>query len=319
MEIIRSIEDITNMDKTAVALGNFDGVHLGHQKLISEAVDRAEHDGVKSAVFTFSNHPSGLIPGVKAVKSILTDERKAGLIEELGVDYLFDVPFTEELRDMEAEDFVRELLVGRMNVQEAFCGYNYQFGAHAFGTSEILEMFGEKYGFNVYEMPPFEIDGQIVSSSLIRLLIEEGLVSRIKTFMGRHYEIEGEVVVGNRLGKKLGFPTSNLELNEQMAAPPNGVYTTYCIYNGVRYPSITNVGNKPTVGDFDKNVETHIFDFDKELYGKNITVELLKKMRDEQKFDSLDDLSAQIVKDCNEARTWFEEQNNPCNFNAGSI
>ena len=308
MEIIKSIDEIVNMDRTAVALGNFDGVHLGHQELIRETVEQAGKDGVKSAVFTFANHPSGLIPGVKAVKSILSDERKAELIEELGVDILIDVPFTEELRDLEAEDFVREMLVGRMNVKDAFCGYNYQFGARAFGTAEILEMFGNKYGFNVFEMPPFEIEGHVVSSSLIRLLIEKGYVSRIKTYMGRHYEIEGEVVVGNRLGKKLGFPTSNLNLNETMAAPPNGVYTTYCVYGGVRYPSITNVGIKPTVGDFDKNVETHIFDFDKELYGKHITVEFLKKMRDEQKFDSLDELSAQIVRDCESAREWFKEQ-----------
>ncbi|MBR2548260.1 MAG: bifunctional riboflavin kinase/FAD synthetase [Eubacterium sp.] len=309
MEIIRSLDEIQNIGKTAVALGNFDGVHLGHQELIRETVEQAGRDDVKSAVFTFSNHPSGLIPGVKAVKSILGDDRKAELIEEMGVDYLFDVPFTEELRDMEAEDFVKELLVERMNVKDAFCGYNYQFGARAFGTAEILEMYGSKYGFDVFEMPPFEIEGQVVSSSLIRLLIEKGCVSRIKTFMGRHYEIEGEVVVGNRLGKKLGFPTSNLELNEQMAAPPNGVYTTYCLYNGRRYPSITNVGIKPTVGEFDKNVETHIFDFDKELYGKHITVEFLKKMRDEQKFDSLEVLSAQIVSDCEAAKEWFSDAN----------
>ena len=306
MEIIKSIDEIVDMEPTAVALGNFDGVHLGHQELIREAVEQAGKDDVKSAVFTFSNHPSGLIPGVKAVKSILSDERKAELIEGLGVDILVDVPFTEELRDLEAEDFIRELLVGRMNVRDAFCGYNYQFGARAFGTAEILEMFGDKYGFNVFEMPPFEVDGHVVSSSLIRLLIEKGYVSRIKAFMGRHYEIEGEVVVGNRLGKRLGFPTSNLDLNETMAAPPNGVYTTYCVYGGVRYPSITNVGIKPTVGTFDKNVETHIFDFDKMLYGKHITVEFLKKMRDEQKFDSLDELSAQIVRDCEAARGWFE-------------
>ena len=306
MEIIRSLSDIVNIGKTSVALGNFDGVHLGHQELIKEAVEQAAADGVKSAVFTFSNHPSGVIPGVKAVKSILTDERKASLIEDMGVDYLFDVPFTEELRDMEAEDFVRELLVGKMNVRDAFCGYNYQFGARAFGTAEILEMYGEKYGFEVFEMAPFEIDGHVVSSSFIRLLIEKGYISRVKNYMGRNYEIEGEVVVGNRLGKKLGFPTSNLQLDEQMAAPPNGVYATYCIYNGVKYPSITNVGVKPTVGEFDKNVETHIFDFDKELYGKYIMVEFLKKMRDEEKFDSLDELSAQIVKDCESARDWFE-------------
>ena len=306
MEIARSIDEIRNMDKTAVALGNFDGVHLGHQELIRETVEQAEKDGIKSAVFTFSNHPSNIIPGVKAVKSILHDERKAELIESLGVDYLFDVPFTETLRDMEAEDFVRELLVGRMNVKDAFCGYNYQFGARAFGTAEILEIYGEKYGFDVFEMPPFEIDGKVVSSSFIRLLISKGYVNRIKTFMGRNYEVEGEVVVGNRLGKKLGFPTSNLNIDEGMITPPNGVYTTYLEYDGVKYPGVTNVGVKPTIGDFEKNIETHVFNFDKELYGKHITVEFLKKMRNEEKFDSLEALSDQIIKDCNEAKAWFE-------------
>ena len=308
MEIIRSLEEIKDIDKTAVALGNFDGVHLGHQELIRETVEQGEADGVKSAVFTFSNHPSNIIPGAKAVKSILTEDRKSEIIESLGVDYLFNVPFTEELMNLEAEDFVKEILVDRLNVKTAFCGFNYQFGARAFGTPEILEIYGKKYGFDVFEMAPFEIDGKVVSSSLIRLLISKGCVNRCEEFMGRNYEVGGEVVVGNRLGRSLGFPTSNLNIDETMVTPPNGVYTTYCDYKGVKYPSITNVGVKPTVGTFEKNIETHIFDFDKELYGKHITVEFLKKMRDEEKFDSLKDLSAQIIKDCEKAKVWFAER-----------
>ena len=308
MEIIRSLEEIKDIDKTAVALGNFDGVHLGHQELIRETVEQGEADGVKSAVFTFSNHPSNIIPGAKAVKSILTEDRKSEIIESLGVDYLFNVPFTEELMNLEAEDFVKEILVDRLNVKTAFCGFNYQFGARAFGTPEILEIYGEKYGFDVFEMAPFEINGKVVSSSLIRLLISKGYVNRCEEFMGRNYEVGGEVVVGNRLGRSLGFPTSNLNIDETMVTPPNGVYTTYCDYKGVKYPSITNVGVKPTVGTFETNIETHIFDFDKELYGKHITVEFLKKMRDEEKFDSLEDLSAQIIKDCEKAKVWFAER-----------
>ena len=311
MEIVRTLEDIRDIGKTAVALGNFDGVHLGHQELIRETVEQAAADGVKSVVFTFSNHPSNVIPGAKAVKSILYEGRKEDLIESLGVDYLYDVPFTETLRDMEAEDFVKDILVGLMNVKDAFCGFNYQFGARAFGTPEILEIYGAKYGFDVFEMPPYEIDGKVVSSSLIRLLISKGYVDRCSRFMGRNYEVGGEVVVGNRLGKSLGFPTSNLNIDDQMVTPPNGVYTTYCDYRGVRYPSITNVGVKPTVGDFEKNIETHIFNFDKELYGKHITVEFLKKMRDEEKFDSLEALSAQIIKDCERAKAWFREKDGP--------
>lgn len=308
MEIIRDLQDVKDMEKTAVALGNFDGVHLGHQELIMETVSQAHEQDLVPVVFTFSNHPSDLIPGCEPVKNIMYDDRKAELIESLGVDYLIDVPFTEEIRDMEAEDFVKDLLVGTMNAGLAVCGFNYHFGARAYGTSEVLELFGDKYGFDVYEMAPFEIDGHVVSSSFIRLLISSGLVDRVKRYLGRNYQVGGEVVVGNRLGKKLGFPTSNLNIDEQMVTPPNGVYTTFVRYGGKKYPSITNVGNKPTVGDFEKNIETHIFDFNKELYGKEITVEFLKKMRDEQKFDSLDDLSTQIVKDCEGAKAWFEEE-----------
>ena len=308
MIVFDKLEDIKDIPRTSIALGNFDGVHLGHQELIRETVKQGEADGVKSAVFTFSNHPSNIIPGAKAVKSILTEDRKSEIIESLGVDYLFNVPFTEELMNLEAEDFVKEILVDRLNVKTAFCGFNYQFGARAFGTPEILEIYGEKYGFDVFEMAPFEINGKVVSSSLIRLLISKGYVNRCEEFMGRNYEVGGEVVVGNRLGRSLGFPTSNLNIDETMVTPPNGVYTTYCDYRGVKYPSITNVGVKPTVGTFEKNIETHIFDFDKELYGKHITVEFLKKMRDEEKFDSLEDLSAQIIKDCEKAKVWFAER-----------
>lgn len=308
MDIITSLDEINNVDKTVVALGNFDGVHLGHQELIREAVDQAKSEGLESAVFTFSNHPSNLIPGCEPVKSILPDEKKAELIESLGVDHLYDVPFTEELRDMDAEDFVKDLLVAKMNVKVAVCGFNYHFGARAFGTSEVLEIYGNKYGFDVFELSPYELDGHVISSSFIRLLISKGLVDRCERYMGRNYAVEGEVVVGNKLGKKLGFPTSNLNIDEQMVTPPNGVYTTLLSYDGKKYPSVTNVGVKPTVGNFEKNIETHIFDFDNELYGKHITVEFLKKMRNEKKFDSLEDLSAAIVKDCEGAKEWFAGQ-----------
>jgi riboflavin kinase/FMN adenylyltransferase len=167
---------------------------------------------------------------------------------------------------------------------------------------------GRTLDFDVVEMPPYKIKGSVVSSSLIRTLIASGQVEKCKTYMGRNYAITGEVVVGNKLGRKLGFPTSNLVIDPSMVTPPNGVYVTICTYNGVRYPSVTNVGNKPTIGHYNKNVETHIFQFDKELYGKEIAVEFLKKTRDEVKFDNVQELSEQIVRDCREAKV-FHQQN----------
>ncbi len=306
MEIFETLEAIQNIKPTAVALGNFDGVHLGHQELIRQAVKKAGDAGLKSAVFTFSNHPKDLLPKEKKVKNILVKSDKEQIIQDFGVDYLFNVPFTRRIMTMSPAAFVEELLLDKFNMKAAFCGFNYHFGHKAQGNPEVLRQMGARHGYEVTEIPPYKIKGEIVSSSLIRTLIASGQVEQCKTYMGRHYAIGGEVVVGNRLGKKLGFPTSNLVIDPSMVTPPNGVYVTCCTYNGVRYPSVTNVGHKPTIGHYNKNVETHIFDFDKELYGKQITVEFLQKTRDEVKFDSVEELSAQIVRDCRQASAYHQ-------------
>ncbi|WP_303857802.1 bifunctional riboflavin kinase/FAD synthetase [Aminicella lysinilytica] len=307
MKIFTELYQIEEMEPTAVALGNFDGVHLGHQRLIKEAVDYAAEKGVKSAVFTFSNHPKDLLPKAKKVKNILYKNEKAEIIASLGVDYLFEIPFTKAIMTMDPVYFIDHILINRFNMKAAFCGFNYRFGLEAAGNPDVLRNVGTDRGFEVFEMDPYKIKGNIVSSSLIRTLIASGQVEQCKTYMGRNYEIGGEVVVGNRLGRKLGFPTSNLVIDTSMVTPPNGVYVTFCDYNGVKYPSVTNVGNKPTIGHFNKNVETHIFDFDKELYGKKIIVEFLKKTRDEVQFDNIKDLSEQIVRDCREAKIYHEK------------
>ncbi|MGF6376225.1 riboflavin kinase/FMN adenylyltransferase [Clostridiales Family XIII bacterium PM5-7] len=307
MNIFDTLEDMKNIEPTVVALGNFDGVHLGHQKLIRTAVEKAHEQGLASAVFTFSNHPKDLLPKEKKVKSILYKDEKAEIIAGLGADYLVNIEFTKSIMNMTPDQFVQELLLDKLNMKHAICGFNYHFGHKASGTPEVLRELGKEKGFQIVEMEPFKIKGNIVSSSLIRTLIASGQVEQCKTYMGRNYAIGGEVVVGNKLGRKLGFPTSNLVIDPDMVTPPNGVYVTYCTFNGVRYPSITNVGIKPTIGHYHKNVETHIFNFDKELYGKHIFVEFLKKTRDEVKFDHVKELSEQILRDCRDARVYHEK------------
>ncbi len=307
MQIFETLEEIQAVAPAAVALGNFDGVHLGHQALIQKTVETARAKGLKAAVFTFSNHPKDLLPKEKKVKNILSKASKEEIIASLGVDYLFHVPFTKAIMTMNPATFVEKLLLDKFHMKAAFCGFNYHFGYKAQGNPAVLRQLGQQYGYEVTEMPAYKIKGDVVSSSLIRTLVASGQVEQCMTYMGRHYAIGGEVVVGNRLGKKLGFPTSNLVIDPSMVTPPNGVYVTYCTYNGVRYPSVTNVGHKPTVGHYGKNVETHIFDFDKELYGKEISVEFLKKTRDEVKFDSVQDLSAQIVRDCRQANAFHQK------------
>lgn len=306
MEVFETLAQVKDIPPTAVALGNFDGVHLGHQQLIRETVDRARQEGIRSAVFTFSNHPRDLLPREKKVKNILYKNEKRQIIEALGVDILFDIPFTKAIMTMEPVEFINKLLLEKLHMKAAVCGFNYRFGYKAQGNPDVLRNVGMEKDFEVVEIPPYRINGNIVSSSLIRTLIASGQVEKCEMYMGRNYAIGGEVVVGNRLGRKLGFPTSNLVIDPAMVTPPNGVYVTYCTYNGIRYPSVTNVGIKPTIGHYNKNVETHIFNFAKELYGKKIIVEFLEKTRDEVKFDSISDLSEQIVRDCREAKEYHD-------------
>jgi riboflavin kinase/FMN adenylyltransferase len=312
LKVFNTLEEAKNIPRCAIALGNFDGVHKGHQELISKTVETAKKHGIKSAVFTFSNHPKNLIPGQKEVKNIIYQDEKEALIENLGVDYLYNIQFTEEILNTEPEDFVKKILVDKCNIAEAFCGFNYRFGYNAHGDVKTLKKCGKSFGFAVNTIPPVIIDGEVVSSTLIRSLIKSGEVDECYKYLGRYYDIGGEVVIGNRLGKSIGFPTSNICIDENMVTPPNGVYVTYCIYNKTVYPSVTNVGVKPTIGYYKKNVETHIFNFDKELYGKYIKVEFLKMMRDEVKFNSIEELVAQITRDCESAKDFHMNFTREC-------
>lgn len=310
MIVFNSLEEINHIEETVVALGNFDGVHKGHQEIFSRTVGSAQAAGYKSAVFTFSNHPKNLMAHKTVVKNILYPEEKMNIIERLGVDYMFNLPFDEHILTMSPIDFIDKLLIGAFRMKQAYCGFNYHFGYKAQGTAEVLMKEGLKKGFGIHVLEPFEIDGNLVSSTFIRELIEEGKVDQCLKYMGRLYTIGGEVVVGNKLGRTIGFPTSNIMIDESMVTPPNGVYVTYCTYNGIRYPSVTNVGVKPTIGDYHKNVETHIFNFDKELYGKHIRVEFIKKTRSEKKFKSVEALSKQITDDCIMARAYHRQMRN---------
>jgi riboflavin kinase/FMN adenylyltransferase len=220
---------------------------------------------------------------------------------------MFHIPFDEEIHHMDAIEFINKLLLIKLKMQEAYCGFNYKFGYKALGNVEVLMKESIRKQFGIHVLEPIKIDGVVVSSTLIRQLVEDGRVDECMKFMGRHYTVGGEVIVGNKLGKSIGFPTSNLIVDDSMVSPANGVYITYCTYNGKRYPSVTNVGVKPTVGEFHKNMETHIFNFDKELYGKQIRVEFLKKTRDETKFESVDALAKQITRDCIMAKDYHRK------------
>ncbi len=302
MKIFDNLDDIKNIDETFIALGNFDGIHLGHQEIIKKCVSKAKENNFKSGVFTFLNHPKNYKSDATDVKNILSQKDKIDLISELGVDYLFNIRFDKDILNMRALDFINNILVDKLNVKSVFCGFNYRFGYKAEGDIPLLKSQGLKKGFEIDVTDPIKIGGEIVSSSHIRGLILKGEVDKVYDFLGRHFSVTGEVVVGNKFGRTIGFPTSNLLIDESMVTPPNGVYATNCIYDGKEYESVTNVGVKPTIGDYMKNIETHMFNFDKELYGQSIRVEFLKEHRAETAFSSIEELKDAISNDCEWAK-----------------
>lgn len=309
MKQFNSIDEIKNIKETVVALGNFDGVHKGHQELIKRTVKSAKMAGLKSAVFTFANHPKNVLAGEPVIKNILYPEEKAAIIKGLGVDYLFSLEFDEAIRYLSAEDFIQKLLVDAFKMREVYCGFNYRFGYNAEGTPETLMKAGLRDGFGIHVLEPFLIDGNLVSSSFIRELIASGKVGECPKYMGRNYSVGGEVVEGKKIGRTIGFPTVNILIDETMVTPAHGVYVTYCNYNNTCYQGVTNVGTKPTIGENLKNIETHIFNFCRDLYGKKIRVEFLERLRPEIKFDSVEDLAKQIEKDSKEAELYHQKRN----------
>lgn len=309
MIVFNYAEDIVNTEPVAVALGNFDGIHLGHRALIDEAVRTAKQKGIRSAVFTFSEHPRNVMAGRIVIKNIIYDDEKIELLEKAGVDYLFSLPFDEKMRTQTPESFVRDLLVGRFRADTAICGFNFTYGHRAVGTAETLKAAGQHYGFDVVVIPSVEVEGDVVSSTLIRSCISEGDIRRASELLGRSYSIRGTVIHGQKLGRTIGFPTCNITVDESMVTPANGVYITNCRLDGVRYCSVTNVGNKPTVGRFEKNIETNILNFSGDAYGKIIEVEFIKQIRVEKKFSGLEELKEQIRDDIRVAAGYHCENN----------
>ncbi len=308
MKIFTKLEEIRHIGFTALALGNFDGVHKGHQKLLQECVKAAEERGLEPSVFTFTNHPVNEIAGRTVIKNIMTFEEKAAELETAGIKNMFSIIFDEKIRNLSPFDFVNFLLQQKFGMKHAVCGFNYSFGYRAQGDAEFLHRCGLEMGFGVSVVPALKIGGEIVSSTLIRKIIDEGRIDEYPTYTGRLYRIDGRVVEGRHLGRRLGYPTMNLSLDSEEAFPKNGVYITKTYVNQHVYSSITNVGHKPTVGEFGKNAETHIFGFEGDLYGCNVRIEFIKILRPEFKFTTLEALQRQIHSDCLEAERYFEKE-----------
>lgn len=303
MKIFTALDAIADMPGTAVALGNFDGVHLGHSELIRRTVRYAEENGIKSAVFTFSNHPQNVMAGRIVVKSILSREDKIKAIGDLGVDYLYSIPFDDDFHAMQPQTFIDELLLQKFHAASVSCGFNFHFGKNASGGSEFLRMAGESEHFDVEILEPYVVEGNLVSSSLIRKLIEGGSVDVVERYLGRRFFLRGKVVRGDRVGHELGFPTANMDIPETIVIPHDGVYASFCEVRGETRPAMTNIGFRPTVDGVRHVIETHVIEAPGEdkvpddFYGEEICVTFVSKLRDETTFNGKAGLSAQLDAD----------------------
>ncbi|MBO5939060.1 MAG: bifunctional riboflavin kinase/FAD synthetase [Clostridia bacterium] len=287
---------------SAVALGCFDGVHLGHKAVISSAVKTAKDGHLLSVVFTFDSSPRNYF--VPASVPQLTDrETKISLIEAMGVDILVCLPFDQTIATTSAEEFFRNILVGTLGAKHLVCGYNYSFGAKGRGNAALLSSLCQEAGIGLHALTPIEEDGAPLSSSAIRQALEDGRIEDANTSLGRPYSIRATVLDGQHLGRRLGFPTINQRIDRAMAIPKQGVYLSrVTLEDGSAYFGITNVGTRPTVGSEFIGAETHLFDFSGDLYGKQVEVELLAFLRPERKFDSVEALSAQVHGDIETAK-----------------
>lgn len=304
MEIIRDIENyISDEQPLYLALGNFDGVHRGHKKLISEMLSRAKANQGRSAAFIFEPHPAKVLNPGRAPKMLATPERQAELFAAAGLDLLIYNAFSREISHWSPEEFVEKILVNRLQIKEAFVGFNYSFGHKGAGTPEILEELGSQYKFAVNIIAPFEVDGKVVSSSLIRQALERGDIELAQKMLGYHPVIEGQVIQGERRGAMIGFPTANLGISADLNIPAKGVYAAQAVLGNTCYKAAVNIGSKPTFHEeYPISVEAHLLDFKQDIYGEQLRLFFIHKIRDEKKFNGIDELVQQINLDREQAR-----------------
>ena len=304
---LQIIDDLNAIEKPlknpVLTIGNFDGVHRGHLALFEKVKERARAIGGQSAVMTFEPHPIRVMKPGNGPLLITPTRQKLELIGKAGIDVLFCIPFTREFAAVSAEDFVKDILVGRIGIKEIVVGYDYAFGRNREGNIPLLREMGEKLGFLVHLVGPIHIDQTPVSSTSIRRLVQEGKLSEAKTLLGRDYQVEGTVVKGHqRGGRLLGFPTANLKPEDELL-PKTGVYAVTVMIDEKTYQGVTNVGYNPTFHDKALSVETHVLDYSGDLVGKKIRINFLSRLRGERSFQDIRELSEQIAKDIEDART----------------
>ena len=299
MNVYYGIQEFKKLENAVVTSGTFDGVHLGHQKILKRLNEVAELTNGESVVITFYPHPRSVIsPDNQIVKLLSTLEEKIELLEKSGVNNLLIVPFTREFSELSSEEFIQKILIETIGTKTLVIGYDHRFGKNREGGFDYLKLNKEKYGFGIEEISRQDIENVGVSSSKIRKALQEGDVPSADHFLGRNYSLSGVIVKGKQLGRTIGFPTANIQVREiAKLIPSDGVYAVKVYYNDEAFGGMLNIGNRQTVDGTFQTVEVNIFEFDQEIYGEKLTIEFLQKIRNEQKFNGLDELKTQIAKD----------------------
>ena len=299
MKIYNCIKDFEPVENAVITIGTFDGVHLGHQAIFKKMKEEAVRIGGKTVVITFFPHPR-IVLGLdsKNLKFINTQEKKINRIEAAGIDYLVIINFTKEFARLSSEEFLREFVYKKVHPVKVITGYDHHFGKNREGSYDFLLKMGKELGFEVEKVDAVYVQDVKVSSTKIRDFLKAGKIRAANAFLGYEYSITGKVVKGKSIGHDLGFPTANIEVaDEYKLIAAVGVYACRVEYMGKTYKGMSNIGYRPTIDEGDLTIEVNIFDFDKDIYGEEITISFVDRMRDEKKFESLEALKIQLAKD----------------------
>jgi riboflavin kinase/FMN adenylyltransferase len=301
MQIIRDINGFEFDRKSAVTVGTFDGVHSGHRKIIEKLKSVSETKGLRTVIITFEPHPQIVLRNrTNDIRILSTKEEKLEIFRSLGIDIAYVIDFTKEFSETTAEEFYKNYLIEKIGLSDLVLGYDHMFGKNREGNFDTLKDLSHRYNFTFDKVDEYRFNGEHISSSVIRkLLREDGDVKKVSSILGRNYSIEGKVTEGKKLGRELGYPTANIETeNKFKAIPAKGIYTVEAEVDFDLYEAMMSIGTNPTVTDDDSvKLEVNIFDFDKDIYGKNIRINFIERIRDEKKFSSLEELKKQLSED----------------------
>ncbi len=292
MKIYQGVEEFTKLENAIVTTGTFDGVHIGHRKILQRLNDLAKKVNGESVLLTFYPHPRMVLQESTDLKLLTTIEEKSNLLEEIGIDHLIIQAFTKDFSRTTSLEFVRDILVNQIGTKKLVIGYDHHFGRNREGSFEHLKEFGPLYGFEVEEIPAQEIDDVNVSSTKIRKALSDGEIGIATKYLGHYFKLSGKVIQGDQIGRELGFPTANIEIeNTYKLIPSHGVYAVYVKLDGNTYQGMLNIGVRPTINESNQlKIEVHLFDFNQDVYGKDIELQLVKKIRSERKFSNREEL-----------------------------